>query len=152
MKNRYRNPLTLASKNILMNSLDPPGHSLFGIHDKFGINLLTKIRVSFSDLRDHRFNHNFKCESPIYSCGFEDETSVHFFLRCSRYATQRTTLLSKISDLIGSDVSIFPDEHLYYILIYGSNVYNNISNGLIITETIIFIRNSGQFTKLEAFG
>ena len=32
------------------------------------------------------------------------------------------------------------------------NVYNNISNELIITETIIFIRNSGRFTKLEAFG
>ena len=106
MKNRYRNPLSLASKNILMNSLDPLDIPS-GIRDKFGINLLTKIRVSFSDLCDHRFNHNFKRESPICLCGFEDETSVHFFLRCARYATQRTTLLSKISDIIGSDVSIF---------------------------------------------
>ena len=139
-------------KKHLNEFIRPPGHSLFGIRDKFGTYLLTKIRVSFSDLRDHRFNHNFKCESPICSCGFEDETSVHFFLRCSRYATQRTTPLSKISDIIGSDVSIFPGEHLYDILVNGRNVYNNISNGLIITETIIFIRNSGRFTKLEAFG
>ena len=132
--------------------LDPPGQSFFGIRDKFGINLLTKIRVSFSDLCDHRFNHNFKCESHICSCGIEDETSVHFFLRRPRYATQRYALLSKISDIIGSDVSVFPDEHLYYILVYGSNVYNPVSNGLIITETLIYIRNSGRFTKLEAFG
>ena len=36
----------------------------------------------------------------------------------------------KISDAIGSDVSVFPDEHLYNILVYGSNVFNSVSNGL----------------------
>ena len=82
----------------------PPGHSLFGIRDTFGIKLLTKIRASFSHLHNHRFNHNFNCESPVCSCGFEDETSVHYFLRCSRYIAQRTVLLSRISDITGADV------------------------------------------------
>ena len=145
-------PSVPSFKKYLNDFIRPPGHSIFGICDKFGVNLLTKIRVSFSDLRDHRFNHNFNCESPICLCGNEDETSVHFFLCCPRYATQRSSLLSKISDIIGSDVSVFPDEHLYHILVYGSNVYNSVSNGLIITETITYIRNSGRFTKLEAFG
>ena len=49
------------------------------------------------------------------------------------------------------DVTVFPDEHLYYILIYVSNVYNSVSNRLILTEIITFIRNSGRFTNLEAF-
>ena len=75
-----------------------------------------------------------------------------FFLRCPRYATQRYALLSKILDIIGSDVSVFPDKHFYYILVYGSNIYNPVSKGLTITETIIYKRNSGRFTKLEAFG
>ena len=48
-------------KKYIYDFIRPPGHSLFGIHDKFGINLLTTIRVSISDLRDHRFNYNFKC-------------------------------------------------------------------------------------------
>ena len=69
-------------KRYLNDFIRPPGHSLFGIRYKFGIKLLTKIRVSFSDLRDHRFNHNFNCESPICSCGIDDETSLHLFLRC----------------------------------------------------------------------
>ena len=85
----------------------------------------TKIRLKFSNLDDHRFNHNFNCDSPICSCGIEDETRVHFFLRCPRNSNQRTTLLSKISDVIGSDVSVFPDEHLYNILVYGGNVFNS---------------------------
>ena len=143
-------------QKVSKNFIRPFGHSLFGISDKFGIKLLAKIRVSFSDLRDHRFNHrfnhNFNCESPICSCGTDDETSVHFFLCCPRYPSPRSTLLSKISDIIGSDVSVFPDEHLYHILVYGNNVYNSVSNGLIITETINYILNSVWFTSLEAFG
>ena len=79
------------------------------------------------------------------SCGIEVETSVHFFLRCPRYVTQRSSLLSKIYVIISSDVTVFPNEHLYHILVYGSNVYNPVSNGLIITETITYIRNSGTW-------
>ena len=147
-----RNPSPVQSfKKYLYDFIRSLGHSLFGICDKHGTKLLTKIRVSFSDLRDHRFNHNFNCINPLCSCGIEDETSVHFFLRCPHYATQRSSLLSKISAIISSDVTVFPDEHLYQILVYGSNVYNPVSNGLIITETITYIRNSGRFTNLESF-
>ena len=145
-------PSVQSFKKYLNDFIRPPGHSLFGIRDKFGIKLLTKIRVSFSDLRDHRFDHNFNCESPICSCGIEDETSVHFFLRCPHYTTQRSTLLSKISYIIHSDVTVFPDKHLYHVLVYGSNVYNSVSNRLIIIETITYTRNTGRFTILEAFG
>ena len=129
----------------------PLGSPFFGICDQFGIRLLTKIRVEFSDLRDHRFNHAFNCESPMCACGIETETSVHFFLRCPRYPMQRAILLSKISDIIHNDVPVFPDEHLFHKLIYGSNVYNSVCNKLILIETITYIRNTGRFTKLEAF-
>ena len=88
---------------------------------------------------------------PACLCGLEDETSVHFFLCCPLYLTIRSTLLSKISDIISADVTVLPDEHLYHILIYGSNVYNSVCNRLIITKTITYIRKSGRFTNLEAF-
>ena len=113
--------------------------------------LLTKIRVEFSDLRDQRYNHNFKCESPMCSCGLEDKTSVHYFLCCPRYHAQRNNFLSKISELMGSDVSVVPNDHLIHILIYGSNVFNIICNKLIIEQSILYIKKSGRFKKLEAF-
>ena len=65
-------------KKHLYDFVRPLGHSLFGIRDQYGIKLLTKIRVSFSHLRDHRFNHNSNCDNPLCSCDIEDETSVHF--------------------------------------------------------------------------
>ena len=117
----------------------------------FGLSKCLCVGIKSTVCCDHRFYHNFNCINPLCSCGIEDETSVHFFLRCPHYATQRPYLLSKISAIISSDVTVFPDEHLYQILVYGSNVFNPVSNGLIITETITYIRNSGRFTNLEAF-
>ena len=136
---------------INKNYLRSPGYPLFGICDKIGVKLLTKIRVNFSDLRDHRFHHNFNCSTPLCRCGLDDETSVHYFLCCPLFTNVRATFLSKISDTIHSDVTVLPNEHLLHILLYGSNVYNDITNKLIISDTITFIRNSGRFTVLEAF-
>ena len=144
-------PSVTSFKKHLNIFIRPKGNSFYGIRDNFGMKLLTKIRVEFSDLRDHRYNHNFKCESPTCSCGLEDETSVHYFLCCPRYHTQRINLLSKISELMGSDVSALPNDHLNHILIYGSNVFNTICNKLIIEQSILYIKKSGRFKKLEAF-
>ena len=138
-------------KTNLNKFVRPKGNTFFSIRDSFGIKLLTKIRVCFSDLRDHRFNHNFNCENPTCSCGCDDETTVHFFLCCPRYNSLRSTYLSKISDIIGSDISVLPNDHLTNILMYGSNVYNDVTNESILKETINFITQTQRFQNLEAF-
>ena len=104
----------------------PKGTSFYDIRDNFGTKVLTKIRVSFSDLRYHRFSHSFNCSSPICSCGIDDETPTHYFLCCPRYNTLRITYLSKISEIIGSNVSILPYDHLIHIL-RGTPVKKSIS-------------------------
>ena len=144
-------PSLVSFKSHLNNFIRPKGNPTFGIRDKSGIKLLTKIRVEFSDLRDHRFNHNFNCLSPTCHCGFDDETSVHFFLCCSRFQAQRAILLSNLSDIIASDVTVLPNEHLIHIILYGSNVYNSICNKLILEQSILYIKNTQRFQKLEAF-
>ena len=138
-------------KNKLFKFIRPKRNTFFNIRDNIGIKLLTKIRVSFSDLRDHRYDHNFNCENPLCSCGIEDETTTHFFLCCPLYYQLRITYLSKISEIVGSDVTVLPNEHLSYILMYGSNVYNDVCNELIILETIQFIKKSRRFKNIEAF-
>ena len=76
LDDEIRNKPSVGSfKRYLYSFKRPHGNSLFGINDPYGIRLLTKIRVDFSDLRDHRFNHNFNCESPICSCRIDNETS-----------------------------------------------------------------------------
>ena len=66
-------PSATAFKQHLNSFIRPAGHPIFGIRDKSGIQLLTKIRINFSDLREHRYNHSFNCISPICVCGIEEE-------------------------------------------------------------------------------
>ena len=68
---------------------------------------------------------------------------------CLRFNRLRISYLSKISEIIGSDVSMLPDDYLVNILMYGNNVFNSVPNDSIINETIQFIRC--RFKKLEAF-
>ena len=59
--------------------------------------------------------------------------------------------LSKISQIVKSDVTILPYDHLTDLLLYGSKAFNDITNELILTETILFIYKSQRFKVLEAF-
>ena len=42
-------------------------------------------------------------------------------------------------------------DHLADILLYGSNVYNHVTNRLILHETITYILKSQRFDNIEAF-
>ena len=138
-------------KNALLSFIRPVKCSSFGINDSHGIKLLTKLRVEFSDLRSHRHRHNFNCNSPLCVCLEEDEDNSHFLLRCPRYSLARLDLIGNISATIGSDVTVFPADHLTDILMYGSKAFNDVINRLILSETIKFIRKSKRFDNLEAF-
>ena len=70
---------------------------------------------------------------------------------CPRFNNLRFSYLIKISDILRTDISVLPNEHLANILMYDSNVYNAIINESILNETIYFIKKSKRFEKLEAF-
>ena len=137
-------------KTHLLKFVRPLGHSSFGIRDRIGSKRLSQTRVGFSDLIDQRFNHKFNCASPTCKCGIEDEIPVHYFLCCPRYNAIRLTFLSRISD-IGTDVNVLPNGHLFKILVYCSNTFNDVRNKLIITETIQYVRKYRRFKILEAY-
>ena len=64
----------------LQQLIRPKKRYLFGMNDRVGVNLLTRLRVGFSDLKLHKFDHRFNCDSPLCSCGQGSESTVHFFL------------------------------------------------------------------------
>ena len=51
-------PTVSVFKRELMSLIRPQKRLLFGFHDMEGVRLLTRLRVEFSDLREHRFRHN----------------------------------------------------------------------------------------------
>ena len=143
MRKQNLNPLFRALKRILRRTTFEPLGTL-------SLEFLTNTGyVSFSDLRGHRFSHNFNYVSPVCDCGLGDETTVYYMLRCPLFTFERIPFLDRISDLIHPDVTVLPGEHLLNILLYGSNVYKSITNKLIIGEAISFIRNSGRFIHFD---
>ena len=120
---------------------------MFYIHDLDGVKLLTQLRVEFSDLRSHRFNHNFHCPDPscLRKTGIED--NEHFLLHCPRFCSQRKGLLDLVSSLTGIEAMRLSSKELCRLLLYARSDLSVIVNRGIIEETIKFIRSTGRFER-----
>ena len=143
-------PTVSQFKSKLFLFIRPIKMSVFGTSNIHGIKLLTKFRVEFSDLRSHRFEHNFNCVDLRCSRLLEDESNSHYLLCCPHYLHLRQNFLGDISTIIGSDISVLTRDHLSVILLFG-NVYNNVTNKLILKQTFSYILKSNRFDDIEAF-
>ena len=57
---------------------------LFSIHDPLDAKLLTRLRLKFSHLNEHKLRHGFNDTiNPMCACGMEVETTEHFLWRCN---------------------------------------------------------------------
>ena len=84
-------------KEIMLSFIRPKENFVFAIHDTKGLKLLTRLRLNFSHLNEHKFRHGFKdTVDPMCKCGLETKTTLHFLLRCRLYLTIRTELLGDI--------------------------------------------------------
>ena len=134
-------------KRRLIQLVRPPKRSMFNIHVLDRVKLLTRLRVKFSDLRSHKFHHNFHCPDPfcLYKTGIED--NEHFLLHCLHFTSQGKGLLDLISSLTGVEVMHLSSKTLCRLLLYGRNDLSVIVNRGIIEETVKIIRGTGGFEK-----
>ena len=134
-------------KRRLIQLVRPPKRSMFNIHDLDGVKLLARLRVDFSDLRSHSFNHNFHCPDPSCLCKTGIEDSEHFLLHCPRFSSQCKGLLDLVSSLTGIEAMRLSLKELCRLLFYGCNDLSVIVSRGIIEEKIKFIRSTGRFLK-----
>ena len=117
------------------------------IYDLLGIKLLTRLRLGFSHLSEHKFRHNFADSlNPLCYCSLETEPTLHFFLRYQDYTTLRRafmTHLKNINDVIMS----LNESDLLYVTLYGGKKFENDMNISILTATIKFIKDIGRFDQ-----
>ena len=74
--------------------------SYFAIHDIEGIRLFTRLRIQFSDLREHKFRHKFQCSGPTCIC----QTGIENNDRTLLPASHRRDLLGCTSNVVGIDI------------------------------------------------
>ena len=110
-----------------------------------GLKLLTRLRIGFSHLKEHKFKHNFQDSvDPLCSCGNDIESTVHFFLHCPNFTTQRQTLLNKLKS-INASIMTENENSVVRTLLFGRPDFSYSTNKEIINVTISFILTTERF-------
>ena len=112
------------------------------ISDILGIRLLTRLRLQFSALNEHKFRHNFECLDPICACRSGKEDNEHYLLHCPLFELQRRDLLGQLEDLPGIDIESLDSKTICELLLFGSPNVNVIVNRIILEATISFIKST----------
>ena len=118
-------------------------NSIYGINDIVGVRHLSKLRLSFSVINEHKFIHNFKCLSPVCMCGIANEDNEHFLLHCPIFEEARRDLLDSLSDIPRVDLAELDTQSLCHLLLFG--ILTLITNRLIMEATINFIKATKRF-------
>ena len=115
---------------------------VYDINDTTGIKLITRLRLGFSHLREHKFKHNFQDTlNPLCSCSIEAESISHYFLHCHFFDALPATLMNDLRNT-DSDLPTVRDENLTNILLYGNQIYDNKTNQIILMHVIRYINDS----------
>ena len=122
-------------KRKLTEIIRPEKRSTFNVSDLNGVKLLTYLRVKFSDLREHKFRHNFYV-TPMYMCSENTETTEHYLLYFQLYADRREILFDTMSSIIQNDVLTFRENDLCSLFLYGDPRFNEISTRSVLESTI----------------
>ena len=131
-----------AFENALLSFIRPNHVDTFGIHNPIGMQLLTRLRLGFSHLNEHKFRHNFRdFLNPLYQRKLEPETTSHFLLRCHLFQVERTNLLNDIKEIDERIIS-GNTSNLDQILLNGNENYNHDTSKNIFLSTIKFCIDS----------
>ena len=131
-----------------MRLVRPTKKSIFDVHDIEGVRLLTRLRVQFSDLREHRFRHRFHCSYFMCFCQTVIEDNEHFLLHCPCYTNYRKDLLDRVSNIVHGDLDSLTSIDLCNLLLYGNSQFPFDTNHSIIESTITFIKSSKLFEQI----
>ena len=104
LNEELKNSSTLAEfKRKLIARVRPEGNPVYDVANLQGIRLLTKCRLEFSPLNEHKFRHNFDCLNPFCNCGMAKEDNEHFFLHCPHFNELHQNLLGQLFRVLNKD-------------------------------------------------
>ena len=121
--------------------------STYQVYNPKGLRLITRLRIGLSNLRHHKFKHNFKDTlNPYCSCdNISIEDCCHYLLHCPLFAHDRCRLFTDLQNLI--HFLPLSDKIKEMILLYGYKSFDTNLNTAIIEKTITYIINTERFVK-----
>ena len=140
-----RNTSLTVFKKHLLKEICPVPHLVYNICNPNGLKLLPRLKLGFSHLNKHRFNHNFEsCINPLCTCILELESTSYFFWHSHYYDSIR----HKSNELFEVDNNLpnASDEKLVNILLYGCSIFSYSQNQSILNLSIKYIIDSNHFS------
>ena len=119
---RNLNSLRLFKSRILK-FIRPNPKSIFNCHNPKAIKYLSRIRLSLSHLREHKFKHSFQDTLiPICACGSDivDQTPCHYLISCPIFDAERNTLLNNIRQIAPSILNLNHSQ-ITHVFLYGNS-------------------------------
>ena len=133
-------------KSKLLSFIRPSKRSIFNVNDPEGVKYLTRLRLRFSHLNEHKFRHGFlDTLNPLCNRSLEVEDNEHFFLRCLNFENAQRSLFINISS-INSSFKNFPSHLKVGLLLYGDSKLSAIDNNLILKASIKYIMTTNRFS------
>ena len=119
---------------------------MYNISDPIGLKFLTRLRLGFSHLNEHRFRHNFQeCINPLCSCSLETENTSHYLLQCHHFSQNRINLMNSVN-YVFENFDTLSDNIKTDVLLYGDPRLDGESNKIISDATISYTKTSERFT------
>ena len=115
--------------------------NVFNINNPLGLKPLSRLKIGFSHVKEHKSKHNFPYfVNPL--CSWNE--IVDFFLHCPNFRTQRQTLLNKLKS-INESIMAENENSVVRTLLLGRPDFNYSNNKEIINATISFILTIERF-------
>ena len=148
LDSNIRNLPTISTfKSAIFKFIRPKLSSVFNVRHHQGAIFLTRLRIGFSHLREHKFRHNFLVTTdPFCTCRTNSiETTEHYLLRCSNFSTYRSVLFN---DLYSLNLCILPlnASTLSMILLYGAPDIEDDRNRIVLETVIKYILSTSTFS------
>ena len=121
-------------------------NSIFSIYDPLGVKLLTRLRLQFSHLNEHKFIHGFgDTINVMCPYGSEVETTEHFLLRRHLYSPQRLKLFENLEKVDSSFLNLKAKEKVSFLLCNSQSATSKSSNHKILKFIIKYIKETTRF-------
>ena len=107
---------------------------------------LTRLRLDFSKLNEHRLRHNFQdCLNPLCSRSLETEDTKHYLLHCHHFSQHRIDLISSVKYIFEGFDSL-SDNAKKDLLLYRDPRFDINKNKFILQTTLFYTKSIERFS------
>ena len=133
-------------KSRLLSFIRPIQSDVYNIFDPIGLKFLTRLRLDFSHLNEHRFRHNFQdCLNPLCSCSLQTEDTIHYLLHCHHFSQHRIDLINRVKYIFEGFDSL-SDISKKDLLFYGDPRFDINKSKFILQATLFYVKSTERFS------